>query len=123
MMRVVPYRTLTMRRALTCGIAVAVLLALSPATFARDMPQYGDGWHRDWHDRWRNRDDRRLGYDEFPRFDYVEPLYPYFYGAEPIYPDAQPPADVDPPPFRSPSADPPPFSPWVDPPPFLSPAQ
>lgn len=112
-----------MTRPLTIGIAAAVLLTLSPATFARDYWHYGDGWHQDWHDAWRRYDRWRSGYDHPQGFGYVEPVYPYSYGAEPIYPYAQRPADVDPPPFRSPSADPPPFSPWVDPPPFPAPAR
>jgi hypothetical protein len=109
-------------RPLMFAIAGAVLLTLSPATFARDDWHPGDGWHHDRHDTGRGGDRPLDGYDERWGFEYVDPIYPYSNGEEPIYPYAQQPADVDPPPFQS-SSDPPPFSPWVDPPPFLVPAE
>jgi hypothetical protein len=118
----VRYRTMKVTRPVMIAIAGAVLLTLSPATFARDDWHHGDGWHHDWHDTWRGGDRPRFGYDDLWGFGYVDPIYPYPNGEEPIYPYAQQPADVDPPPFES-SSDPPPFSPWVDPPPFLAPAE
>jgi hypothetical protein len=101
-----------MKRPLIIGIAVAVLLTLSSATFARDDWREGDGRHLDWHDTWRREGRWRFGYGD--------PVYPY--DGEPVYPYVAPPVIVDPPPFQPSLVDPPPFqSPSADPPPFLHP--
>jgi hypothetical protein len=115
---------MTVTNPLMIAITAAVLLTLSPAAFARDDWNHGDGSRHDRQDIWRHVDRGRFGYDNLGGYGYVDPIYPYSYsdGAEPIYPYDEQPADVDPAPFQSPS-DPPPFSPWVDPPPFFAPAQ
>jgi hypothetical protein len=101
-----------MKRPVMIGIAVAVLLTLSPAAFALDDWQGRNGQQHDRRDTWRH-DDRW-------RFGYGGPIYPY--DAEPAYPYVTPPVIVDPPPFQPPWVDPPPLqSPSADPPPFLDP--
>jgi hypothetical protein len=101
-----------MKRPLIIRIAVAVLLTLSPAAFARDDWHDGGSRRHDRHDPWRHNDRWRFGYGD--------PIYPY--DGEPVYPYVTPPVIVDPPPFQPPWVDPPPFqSPSADPPPFLYP--
>jgi hypothetical protein len=98
------------------GIAVAVMLTLSPVAVALDDWREGDGQYGG-HDIWRHDGRWRFG-DGFSIYPYDgEPA-----GDEPDYPYVTPPQIVDPPPFQPPWVDPPPLQPpSADPPPFLHP--